>query len=107
MIRAVDNAIEREIHVAVRAVIRDGIAVLPAEVRRLVGVMHGLRYDRQAVELTTKRFTSELQRALDAAARRQGRSALSRRQRTAMLADINAEALAAFARLNRRTGSMR
>jgi len=98
--------IERQIHVAVRSVRRDGTTVLKAEVRRLVGQMHGLGYDWPAVELSITRFVTELQRALADAARCRGRKPASRRQQLAMRAEVHFIAAAAFARLAKRTRSM-
>lgn len=98
--------IERQIHVAVRSVRRDGTTVLKAEVRRLVGQMHGLGYDWPAVELSITRFVTELQRALADAARCRGRKPASRRQQLAMRAEVDSIAAAAFARLAKRTRSM-
>jgi hypothetical protein len=98
--------IERQIHVAVRSVRRDGTTVLKSEVRRLVGHMHGLGYDWLAVEMSIRRFVTELQCSLADAARRRCRKPASRRQQLAMRAEVDLIAVAAFARLAKRTRSM-
>ena len=98
--------VERQIHVAVRSVRRDGTVVLKSEVRRLVGHMHELGYDWLAVEISIRRFVTELQRTLADAARRRGRRPASRRQQLAMRAEVDQIAVTAFARLAKRTRSM-
>ena len=97
---------ERQIHVAVRSVRRDGTNVLRSEVRRLVGHMHGLGYDWLAVEVSIRRFMAELQNTLANSARRRGRRPASRRQQLAMRAEVDLIAVATFARLAKRTRSM-
>jgi hypothetical protein len=98
--------IERQIHVAVRSVRRDGTTVLKSEVRRLVGHMHELGYDWLAVEVSIRRFVTELQRGLADAARRRGRKPAARRQQLSMRAEVDLIAAATFARLAKRTRSI-